>query len=360
MSSVVQTSTRSEEHLEDKQRRAGSPPFTMLDFGPEPPCYGQILLPDPNLRLTARNFGVTERSLGWLRAWGERYPDLPEWLLDFAETKVKAAGDERSAELTAAVEMFDLLRPSILESNRRLFLGLVDAEWIDQTRSSSLLLDSMGLPLQLITNTFPSRYIGLREHGHLHGVDPFEHEAVLSAASCYDQLRGMLYAQYFVESRESKLTDIERIHRLAHELSGVAQRLENLANGTSSTEGLEQSVEVARGRMTQLVERADGEGKVVKLIGQVAEQTNLLALNATIEAARAGEHGRGFAVVASEVKSLAGSTKESLGSIAQLTEEIRAGSSGLRDAIDHIVGVASRVSAEANNIASMAEDLDRR
>jgi methyl-accepting chemotaxis protein/CHASE3 domain sensor protein len=104
------------------------------------------------------------------------------------------------------------------------------------------------------------------------------------------------------------------------------------------------------GRIGKLSRAAQEIGDVVKLITAIAEQTNLLALNATIEAARAGEAGRGFAVVASEVKSLASQT-------AKATDEISSHILGMQGATQESVAAIKEIGGTISQISDIAASI---
>jgi len=133
----------------------------------------------------------------------------------------------------------------------------------------------------------------------------------------------------------------------------IAQNANDAAQVASSAVGVAQSTNET---VAKLGASSAEIGDVVKVITAIAEQTNLLALNATIEAARAGEAGKGFAVVASEVKDLAQETAKATEDISGRVEAIQADTSSAVAAIGEISRIIQRINDYQVTIASAVEE----
>ena len=135
------------------------------------------------------------------------------------------------------------------------------------------------------------------------------------------------------------------INEVSNRLGGAASQIQATAKGARD----------AQDRMDELQAAISQIDQVVAAINDVAEQTNLLALNATIEAARAGEAGKGFAVVASEVKGLANSTRQMTDSIAQQLSTVKSASEGALSVSRSIVQEVDALNQSTTAIASSME-----
>jgi len=149
--------------------------------------------------------------------------------------------------------------------------------------------------------------------------------------------------QSVASATEEMTSSVTEISRQVQESSRIAGEAVAQAKKTDS-------------RINALSQAAGRIGDVVKLITAIAEQTNLLALNATIEAARAGEAGRGFAVVASEVKALASQTAKATEEIGSQIGAMQAATGESVAAIKEIGGTIGRISEIASTIAAAVEE----
>jgi methyl-accepting chemotaxis protein len=143
----------------------------------------------------------------------------------------------------------------------------------------------------------------------------------------------------------------ESVAEAAQELSAaIAEITRQVAGSTTVTRQAVAAGDATRASIDALSQRAHEIGAVTRIIADIASRTNLLALNATIEASRAGEAGRGFSVVANEVKSLAVQTARS-------TEEIARQLDALRDAAGTAAESGMRIIATIGEIEHMSESI---
>ncbi|HAS6346790.1 TPA: HAMP domain-containing protein [Vibrio vulnificus] len=168
------------------------------------------------------------------------------------------------------------------------------------------------------------------------------------------------------ESARSVAENVTQSNRITESASKEAkQSLAIVNNAVSTVSALVNDVEEMSERIVSMNKDANKISEVLNVIGEISEQTNLLALNAAIEAARAGEQGRGFAVVADEVRALAARTQNSTTEISEMLSKLLDGTSSVVASMERTkqqcqstASKTSEVSNSLNLMSGSVRDID--
>lgn len=166
-----------------------------------------------------------------------------------------------------------------------------------------------------------------------------------------------------VESTEKQ----DKLQEMAAKMSDA---ISDLASTTEEISAQAEEISAVCGNLTTVVAESQGRVKetddILGLIKNVAGQTNLLGLNAAIEAARAGESGRGFSVVADEIRKLSGDTADSVKKIGDIIKTVQADSANtagklgqMNDVIGQIAQAITQVASSIEQVVALGTELDR-